>query len=278
MRTFDVDFPNSQARSLVGLEHAVAFLGTAFHVNERLELRLVRGLRRQHADHPLGCHRAVAEADFRLVTGLHVNLPLKPFRFLIGQFDACQRGHLGNITGARDAAAPVDRGNFHYQRIAIAKVTEGFAVIMHAPHRRRPHANGVHAAVRHAALPVQRQETDVPTAIMAAIQIGVRCLRHKPEAAGQEQLGQILGILALEIERRFLRVLFGDWPGAKLRGPTNGLFGSCKIVIHQPAGSDEAGTVVVEAVDFDFLGEFLRRIPDLDIEPEQVADRLPVLP
>ena len=45
-------------------------------------------------------------------------------------------------------------------------------------------------------------------------------------------------------------------------------------MIHQPAGSDETGAVVVEAVDFDFLGEFLRRIPDLDIEPEQVHQRV----
>ena len=59
---------------------------------------------------------------------------------------------------------------------------------MNTPDRGCPNANGVDAAARDAALPIQRQESDVSAAIMAAVQIGVGRLGHKPKAASLEQL------------------------------------------------------------------------------------------
>ena len=232
----------------------------------------------QHANHSLGRQRAVAEADFRLVTGFHVNLPLKPFRFLIGQLDARQRNHLRDIARAGDTTAPIDRSNFHNQRIAVTEIAERLAVIMNTPDRGCPNANGVDTAVRDAALPIQRQESDVSTAIMAAVQIGVGRLGHKTKAAGLEQLRQTFGVIALEIEWRSLRVFFGDRSRAKLRGPTNGLLGGGEIVVHQTPGRHQPGAVVVKSMNLDLLGKILSRIPDADIEPKQIANRLAIFP
>ena len=60
------------------------------HTDEWFEFRFVGGLSRQKSDHSLGRQGAIAKADFRLVAGFHVNVPLKPLRFFIRQFDSCQ--------------------------------------------------------------------------------------------------------------------------------------------------------------------------------------------
>ena len=149
---------------------------------------------------------------------------------------------------------------------------------MNTPDRGCPNANGVDAAARDAALPIQRQESDVSAAIMAAVQIGVGRLGHKPKAAGLEQLRQSFGVIAPEIKWRSLRVFFGDRSRAKLRGPTNGLLGGGEIVVHQTPGRHQPGAVVVKSMNLDLLGKILSRIPDVDIEPKQIANRLAIFP
>ena len=278
VRSFHLNFPNAQARTAIRLEHAVRLFGTSFHVDERFELRLVSGQSCQYADHSLSRQRAVAEPHFRFIACFHEYGPLEPLRFFTGQFNPRQRGHFRDIAGTGDTTTTIDCGEFHHQGIAVAKIAERLAVIMHAIHRGSPHADGVDAALGYAALPMQWREANMPATIMAPHEICVRRVGNIPEAVDLKELGKLRTFLALKVKRRLLHVLPGDWPGPKLGRPANSLFRRDKIVVHQPAGSDQLSAVVIEPVHLHLLGKILSGIPHVHVQSEQFANCLPIFP
>ena len=75
-------------------------------------------------------------------------------------------------------------------------------------------------------------------AIMATVKIGVGRFRNKTETIRLKEFRQILGAVALEVERRLLRVFLGRWPVSKLSGAPNGFIRCVEVVIQQPAGRD----------------------------------------
>ena len=83
VRAFDLDFPDSQTRTLVSFENTVSLLDAALHSDERLKFRFVGGLCRQKPHHSLRRQRAVAKANFRLVASFHIDIPLKPLLFFV---------------------------------------------------------------------------------------------------------------------------------------------------------------------------------------------------
>ena len=105
-----------------------------------------------------------------------------------------------------NTASPIDRGDFHHQRITVSKIAQSFAIVMDAAHGCRSNSNGVDAAVSDAALPKQWQEADVSAAIMATVEIGERRVWNKTEAIGLEELRQILVAFAGEVKWRLLHV------------------------------------------------------------------------
>ena len=201
VRAFHLNFPNAQARATIRLEHAMRLFGTAFHVDERFDLRLVGGQSRQYADHSLSRQRAVTEPYFRFIARFHEHGPLEPLRFFTGQFNPRQRGHFRDITGAGDTTATIYCRELHHQGIAVAKVAERLAVIMHAIHRGGPNADCVDAALGYAALPMQWREANVPATIMAAHEIRVRRVWNIPEAVDLKELRQLRTFLALKVKR-----------------------------------------------------------------------------
>ena len=278
VRAFHLNFPNAQARAAIRLKHAVRLFGTAFHVNERFELRLVGGQSRQYADHSLSRQWAVPEPHFRFIARFHEHRPLEPLRFFTGQFNPRQRGHFRDITGAGDTTATIYCRELHHQGIAVAKIAERLAIIMHAIHRGGPHTDGVDSAVGYAALPMQRREANVSASIMATHEIRVRRIGNIPEAVDLKELRQLRTFLALKIKRRLLRIFPGDRPGAKLCRPTNGFLCRDKIVVHQPTGSDQLSAVVIEPVHLHLLRKILGGIPHVHIQPEQFANGLSIFP
>ena len=93
LRTFKLNLPYTKTRTVIRLEYAVSFLGTGLHINERLKFWSVGSLRCQHANKSFGSQWAISETDLGLKTRLHVDVPLKPTRLFIGQFDAFQGDH-----------------------------------------------------------------------------------------------------------------------------------------------------------------------------------------
>ena len=130
----------------------------------------------------------------------------------------------------------------------------------------------------YAALPMQWREADVPATIMAAHQIRIRRVGNIPEAIDLKELRQLRTFLALKIKRRLLRVFPGDRPWAKLFRPTNGFLCRDKIMVHQPAGSDQLSAVVIEPVHLHLLRKILGGIPHVHIQPEQFANGLSIFP
>ncbi len=78
---------------------------------------------------------------------------------------------------------------------------------MNSPHSCGTNPYSIGAAVCDAALPQKRQESNVPTTVMAAVEIRVWCFRNKAEAIHFEELWEVLEALPAKVEWGFLHII-----------------------------------------------------------------------
>ena len=97
-------------------------------------------------------------------------------------------------------------------------------------------------AVSDALLTHQRQEPDVTTSIVTAVEIRVRRFRDKTKTVNSEEFRQIATVFAIKVEVGSLCESLGRRTLTKLSCPPNRLFSSGKVVVQQHSGGHERGT------------------------------------
>ena len=78
---------------------------------------------------------------------------------------------------------------------------------MNTPHSCGTNPYGIGAAVGDAPLPQKGQESNVPTSVMAAVEIRVRCFRNKAEAIHFKEFWQVLETFPPKVKWGFLRII-----------------------------------------------------------------------
>ena len=275
VRALDPDVVDAEFRAAVDLEQSVGFLIARFHVRERRDLGVLRCVAGNDTDQAFCCGGAVTEADLRLETLIDVRGPLEPRRLIAGQLGQSDGAFGRDAAGALDTAFTIYRSHLQHQRVAVAEVVQRLTIGMLAVDCSSLHADGVHTALSHAA--VQRPEADVSATEVTPIHIGVGRVRDEAKAIDMKELGQLRLLLAIEIIRCLLGVLFrlGPWP--ETCGTRDRFLSGAKVMIQQHARRDQLTPVVVKTVYLYIRRKICGWVPSLDVQRQKVTDRLLIL-
>ena len=208
MWTFDLDFPDTEFGALVGAEHAVAAFVTRLEMKEGLDFRSVLGKPPELEDKVFGGDGTIAKADFGFVSFFDIAGPLDPFWFGFGEFVGGEGDHFSDVAGGGHAAAAVDGGEFEDKGIAIAGGDDAVGVGMGPIDGSGADTDGVLATVWDAALFIEGEETEMATAVVSTVEVGVGSFGDEAEASSQEEFWEIFGFFTLEVEGGFLVVVF----------------------------------------------------------------------